>query len=183
MNKFDNTIKHDPPHAWGDCHRVCHAMILGLRPENVPHYYDGGDGNVARGRIKEFLAKFRLTEATTAYPGEAATVEDVLSTTGMMMPGVPFILGGTSRSGCGHSVVCLNGEVFHDPAGSGIVGPLDGFYFVTVLAALPNHAEPYTRLEKTLTESFQAYVKEGASMHIGRYLTHAVRGLLMGEKR
>jgi hypothetical protein len=54
-------------------------------------------------------------------------------------PGIFCLLGGTSRSGCGHTVIVCDGEIAWDPsqANSGIVGPMsDGFFWLTFLVPL-----------------------------------------------
>jgi hypothetical protein len=54
-------------------------------------------------------------------------------------PGVFYLLGGQSRTDCGHSVVCLDDAIIWDPSltDAGIVGPMeDGYYWITVLIPL-----------------------------------------------
>ncbi len=46
MKYYDMTTLHDPPASVGDCWRVCIASILGMEPENVPHFAEM-EGNVA----------------------------------------------------------------------------------------------------------------------------------------
>jgi hypothetical protein len=148
MQKLDNSIAHDPDNgAWGDCHRVCFAMILGLNVEDVPHFFvegPAGDRAIQQQRVKDFLASYSLVEASIAYPVEDYSL--ILATMGSLSPGVTFILGGMSAAGCGHSVVCLDGEVFHDPTGTGIVAPMDdGYYWVTLFSPAPGtHPERRT---------------------------------------
>ena len=139
MRKIDNLVPHDPENGkWGDCHRVCMAMIMGLHPEEVPHFYRDGenaDRDVQQRRIEDFLKEHGLVQGHMAFNAE---LDEVLNTTGLLAPGVAFILGGTSRRGCGHSVVCLDGKIWHDPTGSGIVGPMaDNHYWLTFLCPLP----------------------------------------------
>jgi hypothetical protein len=140
MKKIDNTVRHDPGNgSWGNCHSVCFAMILGLDPEDVPHFFeegDKGDRETQQKRVKDFLASRGLVEVNIAYP-----VEDwrlILTSFSALSPGAAFILGGMSKSGCGHSVVCLDGEIFHDPTGTGIESPMDdGYYWVTLFSPKP----------------------------------------------
>lgn len=140
MELHENQVKHNPPHSYGDCHRVCFATILGLQPAEVPHFYETPETD-GQGLIKGFLANLGLKQAHVLYQGDSA-LADILNATKHMMPGVPAILGGFSQTGCGHSVVIIDGEIFCDPTGSGIVGPMDdGFYWVTLFVAEPNFAQ------------------------------------------
>lgn len=139
MVRHMNQVQHNPPLSYGDCHRVCFATILGLQPEEVPHFYETPETDGEK-LITGFLADLGLKQAHVLYQGESV-LADILHATKHMMPGVPAILGGFSRTGCGHSVVILDGEIFCDPTGSGIVGPMDdGFYWVTLFVAKPNFA-------------------------------------------
>lgn len=142
VRKINNSIKHDPENgSWGNCHSACIAMILGMDINDVPHFYkDGedGDSNVQDKRVADFLDAFGLIKFNVLFPGETL-FQEILTTFKNASPGVAFILGGKSSSGCGHSVVCLDGEIFHDPTGSGIVGPMDdGYFWVTVFSVKPN---------------------------------------------
>lgn len=114
-------------------------MILGLPAEEVPHFYESGDTedrDAQRARIKQFLDDIDLVEVTFAFP--ISSHEPILKTMESLNPGVPYVLGGMSRSGCGHSVVCLGGELHHDPTGTGIVAPMeDGHYWVTLFSPKP----------------------------------------------
>lgn len=143
MRRIDNTVQHEPEDGrWGDCHRVCYAMILGMEPEDVPHFYQGGDdsGTVGHARQVEFLRGLGLVPGSIIY--DVPDVNTVLNSLGAMSPGVAFILGGLSSRGCGHSVVVVDGEIWHDPTGSGIIGPMDdGFYWVTFFSPLPGGAQ------------------------------------------
>lgn len=140
MRKIDNKIKHDPENDQrGDCFRVCMAMVLGLEPELVPHFYrqgEAGDRDQVQHEIDRFLDDYDLVECSIAYPVE--DYELILATMKNLSPKVAFILGGMSTSGCGHSVACFDGAIHHDPTGEGIVGPMpDGFFWVYLYAAKP----------------------------------------------
>jgi hypothetical protein len=142
MQKHKNTVKHDPANgSWGNCHQACVATILGLPMEAVPHFYDGGDAlpeGVAEARVTDFLAGIGLVRGNIIYDAATSDLDQVLHSTGVMMPGVAMILGGMSRSGCGHSVVIMDGEIYNDPTDGGIIGPMpDGYYWLTVFSPKP----------------------------------------------
>lgn len=142
MKKVKSSVRHDPENgSYGDCHRACFCTILGLEPDQVPHFYDSGDQvetSEQLDRIRSFLKGRGLVQGHVLFSEETASLEQVLNTTRHLMPGVPLILGGRSSVGCGHSVVLLDGEIFNDPSGSGIVGPMpDGHFWVTFFSPEP----------------------------------------------
>ncbi len=135
---------HDPKNgSWGDCHRAAIASLLELDAADVPHFYHGCDvdggktGEEAHAEVNRWLYdNYQLREISMIFTGDTPLV-DVLSTIDNLNPGLHFILGGRSNSGCGHSVVCAGGEIIHDPSPkkSGIIGPMnDGLWWVTFLA-------------------------------------------------
>jgi len=136
MRRHNSTIPHDPVNGqWGDCHRACFAMILGLDPTEVPHFYDGGrDQCDAVADMRRFLAARGLAAVDIAFRCDFGTLMAMMTEN---MPGVPAILGGISAKDCGHSVVALDGAIWHDPSGSGIVAPFeDGHYWITIFSPL-----------------------------------------------
>lgn len=142
MKKHKNIVPHNPDAGtYGDCHRACFCTILGLEPEDVPHFFGDGpavDAEVPWQRMTAFLAGRSLVQAHFIFPSEACDVQQILYSTGQMSPGVPMILGGKSNSGVGHSVVIMDGEIYNDPTGSGIIGPMDdGYYWVTIFSPKP----------------------------------------------
>lgn len=122
------------PHdgIYGDCHRAAIASILELSLDDVPHFCDltlfPSDWVLHE---RKWLHARGLTTITQVYEGR---LEDVLNSVGGLNPDTYYILGGTSKTGCGHSVVACNGEIVHDPSltDAGIIGPMsDGWYWVT----------------------------------------------------
>ena len=143
MEKIDNQVQHKPEIGqYGDCHRVCVAMVLGVPVDDVPHFYEGGDDEcrkLQQTRIDDFLKARGLCEVVIPFQGE---MSEVIAAMQHHSPNAAYILGGTSGHplGNGHSIVCAKGTIWHDPTGSGITGPMaDGFYWVTVFAALPGY--------------------------------------------
>lgn len=140
MQKIWNTIPHNPDQGqWGDCHRVCYAMLLGLQASEVPHFFKEGpeSGKLGDERQTAFLLARGLARANFPYPGDMDR-EKLIRYLGDTCPDVPMIFGGKSNSGCDHSVVILNGEIHHDPSGSEIIGPCvdDGFYWLTIFSVV-----------------------------------------------
>ena len=132
-------IQHAPGNGvFGDCFRACVASLLELPAEDVPHFCETGmEGAVER--CDAWLNERGL--ALFAIPFTADSPELVMRTVAHNNDGIYYLLTGTSRSGCNHSVVCLGDSIAHDPSpiSAGIVGPTqDGFYWVEVLV----HLEP-----------------------------------------
>ena len=107
-------------------------MVLDLDPEDVPHFFHDYDGIEGRHRQRAFLKERGLAMVELPFDG-AFSLEDVLRCVKDNCRDVPLILSGESVGGCGHSVVVLNGEIFHDPTGTGIIGPHseDNYYWLT----------------------------------------------------
>ncbi len=131
--------RHRPQEGiYGDCHRTALAVVLDMDARDVPHFMDGNlypDAEEAHDKIEEWLNTRGITTINVLYPGETS-LDDVLSTIKCSnhRSKPVFILGGRSRNGVNHSVVCWQGEIACDPShdDSGIVGPCDdGFYWVT----------------------------------------------------
>lgn len=134
MKPLKQRNHHDPANGiYGDCHRAAIASILELSLDDVPHFCDPTQfpENEWVKHERAWLHSRGLTTITQVYDGRLC---DVLHSVGQLNPDTHAILGGKSRTGCGHSVVICNGEIVHDPSltDSGIVGPMsDGWYWVT----------------------------------------------------
>ena len=127
--------KHNPPNSYGDCWSACMASIL--EREDIPHFLEDGDpNNDWIERTREYLATIDVSLWRTWYGVD--NLSEVLFTMKEINPDMYYILSGDSPSGP-HSVVCLNDEIVHDPAGrpkgEQIVGPCaNDVYWVEVLA-------------------------------------------------
>lgn len=140
MQFVHQSIRHDPDNgAFGDCHRAAIATVLGLTLDDVPHFlHDGCNGEEFAQREARFLARHGLVACCVPFAGDS--YQHVLETM-LNINGEDFVclLGGTSRSGCNHTVVCRGSEIVHDPSpvGSGVIGPCDdGFYWLTFFCRL-----------------------------------------------
>lgn len=144
MRPLKQLIKHDPENgAYGDCHRTCLAVILDLEPLDVPHFCDGPVGETDNWSELEkiWLAKRGLMKAAIPIYGEFS-LSWILESLKNVSPGVPFILGGRSTLDCNHSVVILDGEIFCDPSGNGIVGPCDdGWWWLELFTLKPSEVQ------------------------------------------
>ena len=80
----------------------------------------------------DFLANYGLGYIAIPFTG---TVEDVMTAMKHHNPGMHYMLVGESGQcpGIGHVVVCKDDQVVHDPSGSGIAGPIDGFVWVELI--------------------------------------------------
>lgn len=129
--------RHDPANGeWGDCHRTCVAMLLGLPRDDVPHWAAEAkdDTDLFWALQEDWLRARGLAMASFV----ANDLDALLSHMDAHAAGVPYILGGRSALGVHHSVVGLGGRVVADPSldDTGIVGPCDdGYYWVSLLCA------------------------------------------------
>ncbi|WP_407155195.1 hypothetical protein [Bradyrhizobium sp. STM 3557] len=132
--------RHRPEQGiYGDCHRTAIACVLDMDAQDVPHYMDASaydDGaEAAHDRVEAWLNARGIVTINMLFPGETP-LKDVLCTVSACNPRSRpvFILGGQSRNGVNHSVVCCDGEIVCDPSqdDSSIVGPCDdGYYWLT----------------------------------------------------
>lgn len=136
MRPLKQANRHDPANGLhGDCHRTCLAMMLDMERDAVPNYAEqaGEDWILFHQLFEDWLNTKGYATFNIAF---AADFDDVMRTMRHMNPGTFYLLGGTSRNGTGHSVVCINNKILADPSldNSGIVGPMsDGYFYITIL--------------------------------------------------
>jgi len=137
MIKQKQLFEHNPAAgSYGDCHRTCIACLLDLPPEQVPNFGEHyGDAPMFASAVEGWLSLHGLRGVDFLFQGE---LEDVLNCMDKMNHDVYYLLGGTSKHGWGHTVIGLNDRIEWDPSltDSGIVSPLEGFYWITVLTPL-----------------------------------------------
>ena len=138
---------HDPENGiHGDCDRACLASMLGLPIGDVPHFFDGVNTSeecvAAYKTRKKWLNDRGVTYIQVKIVGDE-DYEKVIRSTSYENPGIPFLLVGESRNGTTHVVICLDGEIIHDPAldNSGIIGPcpVEGVYTIEFLVHARTH--------------------------------------------
>ncbi len=131
--------RHRPDEGvYGDCHRTAIACVLDLNAAEVPHFMNPTicpDPADAHNRFEEWLNERGILTINVMFPGEGRLTDVLYSVQATNPRSRPvFILGGQSRTGVNHSVVCCDGEIVCDPSidDSGIIGPCDdGFYWLT----------------------------------------------------
>lgn len=127
--------------VYGDCHRTAIAVALDMDAADVPHYMDGSrSGDEAHDLYETWLNERGICTISIVFHGDTS-LSDILGTVALVnqRSRPVFILGGQSRSGCNHSVICCDGEIVCDPSqtDSGIIGPCDdGYYWLTFFGAL-----------------------------------------------
>lgn len=132
-------FRHDPANGvYGDCHRTAIACLLNLEPEQVPHFgLNFDNGELFHHQVREWLASQGLCQVDSVFN---ASLDEVLLTQEALNPGVHYLLGGKSRTGCGHTVVACGGKIVWDPSldDAGIIAPFDadGLYWVTYLVPI-----------------------------------------------
>ena len=151
MKPQKQLFRHRPAEGiFGDCHRTAIACVLDMDAKDVPHFMDGSPGksdgpgetekaNDANDRVEAWLNERGIATINMAFDGKMP-LQDILSTVANINRSRPvFILGGMSRNGVNHSVVCCDGEIVCDPSldDSGIVGPCDdGWWWLTFFGLL-----------------------------------------------
>lgn len=151
MKPQKQLFRHRPEQGvYGDCHRTAIACVLDLEAGDVPHFMDGGvKGDDAHDQTEAWLNERGVATINVLFPGETSLADVLTTVAACNHRGRPvFILGGRSRNGVNHSVVCCDGEIVCDPSldDSGIVGPCDdGFYWLTFFGHLDATADPHRR--------------------------------------
>lgn len=139
MTPVKQQYRHDPDNGvFGDCHRAALATVLDLDIEDVPHFADGNPGDdVFQARVRDFLAIHGLRCIDQIYQAELSDILHSISR--INGPDLVYLLGGASRNGTHHTVICQGGKIVWDPAmdESGIVGPChDGYYWITMFSPI-----------------------------------------------
>lgn len=122
----------------GDCWRTVIGCLLDKPPQQMPHFVEiaGWQNNAECTRItKQWLKDHGYYYFEVAMAAELQAVLDYMAA---VNPGMYYILGGNSKNGTGHSVICLDDKIVHDPGidDPGIVAPMDdGYYWIGLLAS------------------------------------------------
>lgn len=128
-------FKHDPENgSVGDCLRTCIASVLDIDRDEVPHFAKpiSKTGSEVTREINEWLAPQGLYYVD--LPFQAPTLDALLTHFSNYNPDLHYILCAKGASGVGHVVVCKNDKVVMNPANSSIVGPIDGYWWISVIA-------------------------------------------------
>jgi hypothetical protein len=91
------------------------------------------DAGVFDAAVDKFLASRGLAQVSLPF---SHTLAEVLARMAALNPHAYWLLGGRSKIGCNHTVVCKGGLIVHDPSkvNSGIVGPCsDGMFWATFI--------------------------------------------------
>lgn len=152
MKAQKQLIRHRPNEGlYGDCFRTAIAAALDLDAADVPHFMDGtvgkGEAPKAHDDAEAWLNERGLTQINMLFPGDLSADAVICSVKlcNPHSPGIVFMLGGESRSGVNHVVLCCDGEIACDPSqtDSGIIGPCDdGYYWVTFFGAFSTSVRP-----------------------------------------
>lgn len=131
-----------------DCYSACVASLLGLDLADVPNFYRDAGGCTGLTRMPEVYGLIREWAwprgLAPLFLQTRADLPYLLHHSERLNPGVPYILGGTSKYGTGHAVIACHGRIIHEPApgygpeAGGVVSPgVDGQYEVTYFVTLP----------------------------------------------
>lgn len=135
MKFFKQAFNHIPDEGEiGDCYRTCVAMLTGYERDEVPHFVGDAWKEAGRDdpegflkRLDDWLFQHRLYRVQYAWLADPdAKLEDALSMAKHFSHNICYMLGGLSRTGNPHVVICRNDEMIWDPStcDSGIVGPM-----------------------------------------------------------
>ena len=114
--------RHNPEKGeYGDCSTAALASILELPYEDVP---DFAFSETQRDDIRAWLKSIGRDLIWFVWNGDFP-LSEIQERMKLWNPDVYYFLLGNSSNDVCHVVVCLNGEIVHDPSldNSGIVGP------------------------------------------------------------
>ena len=123
MTPIKQRRRHNPDEGiYGDCARAAFASILEIPYDDVPDFtFEGKQYE----EIRSWLRRFGYDVCRFYFLGSEPldTIQERMQS---WNPNIYYLLSGSSSLGVGHVVVCLNGEIVHDPSldNTGIVGPL-----------------------------------------------------------
>ena len=125
MTPFYQTVPHDPPHSYGDCHRTAIACILDISPHTIPNMAGKLPAKKWYAAMNEHLATLGYQVATISYTSRFSR-EQLMSYMNVLNPTVHYILVGLTDKNVPHVVVCKGAKVVHDTnAGKpGVVKPM-----------------------------------------------------------
>jgi hypothetical protein len=121
-------VRHDPANGrHGDCYRTALACLLGLRPDEVPHFADEAatKGQSFQRKAGEWLADRGLALVRQWYPGGIADLPGILCRVACENTGSYYLVTGRSPTGVNHVVIARNHRIVWDPHPDdvGLVGP------------------------------------------------------------
>ncbi len=131
MNPRVCTIKHNPPHSYGDCIRACIGTMLDR--DDVPHVFDARPPEQAWVALRAWLATIK--KSLFIFPAEDDPREWMKENN----PDVPYFLM-CSSGGEDHMVIYINDKLYHNPSWYhyAIDGPLkNGFWVIGIIGILP----------------------------------------------
>ena len=115
--------RHNPDEGiYGDCARAAFASILEIPYDDVPDFTFVGNQYE---EIRSWLRRLGYDVCRFLFLG-SEPLDKIQERMADWNPNIYYLLSGRSSIGIGHIVVCLNGEIAHDPSldNTGIVGPL-----------------------------------------------------------
>lgn len=138
MTPQKQKFRHDPDKGiYGDCWRTAIACILDKARDQVPHFYESGDGELCGKLTHKYLEENNFYMFRAFFDAGYYTLPRLLNfMDSMITEGAYYLLSGTSKNQCGHVVICQGNKIVWDPAldDSGIIGPMDdGNYWIELI--------------------------------------------------
>lgn len=126
-------VRHDPADGiYGDCYRTAIAMVLGVEPEDVPHFCDSEADAIWRERRDAWLARKGLCAIELPW---GSNLDLVLEQASLTFAGAVVTISGMSPRGTLHECVIYRGKLYDPhPDGGGLVAPHDdGNYWMHII--------------------------------------------------
>ena len=115
----------------GNCQSATIATLLGIQIDEVPDFWENCDltegcddfenGRIYNENFNCFIKNFGLTSISLGV--SAGDHSEWINSVSRQMAGIPLLVNGLSPRGFMHSVIWMDGELYHDPhpEGGGVI--------------------------------------------------------------
>ena len=115
----------------GNCQSATIATLLGIQIDEVPDFWENCDltegcddfenGRIYNENFNRFIKNFGLTSISLGVA--AGDHSEWINSVSRQLAGIPLLVNGLSPRGFMHSVIWMDGELYHDPhpEGGGVI--------------------------------------------------------------
>lgn len=108
----------------GNCQSATLATLLGLEIDEVPYFFDGIEGSSEAERDRQFVDNINNFLRPRGYQlimlGQNEPHTEWVEEISRELKGVKLLVGGISPRGSMHSVIYMDGKLWHDPHPDGL---------------------------------------------------------------
>ena len=132
----------------GNCQSATIATLLGIQIDEVPDFWENCDltegcddlenGRIYNENFNRFIKNFGLTSISLGVA--AGDHSEWINSVSRQLAGIPLLVNGLSPRGFMHSVIWMDGELYHDPhpEGGGVI-PANATFLMPTFGDDPIH--------------------------------------------